>query len=107
MSELLRLTIPMFAWIVLFSAMYGLHGVGCAAHWSQVVIGGVSLFRLVLGAVYALALLGQAGLLVALHSSRLRSASVLVSDVSVILAVAALGAAAWSMFPVLVLSACM
>jgi hypothetical protein len=106
MIELLRVTIPMFAWIALFSAVYGLHGVTCAARWSQIDVGGASLFRLALTAAFLLALLAQSILLVALYASRLRSASPFIFDVSVILAVAALAATGWSLFPTLVLSAC-
>ena len=106
MTDVLRILISLLLWLVVFSAVYGLHGIGCAAGWENIDVHGVSLVRLVLVAAWALALLAHLALLKALLSPRFRSASHFISRVSIALAIAALAATGWTLFPVAFLSRC-
>ena len=45
MRELLRILLPLLVWLASFSAIYGLHGLGCALGWPEVAWLGLSLFR--------------------------------------------------------------
>jgi hypothetical protein len=107
MTDLLRIISAFLLWLALFSAVYGLHGVGCAASWTTTPVAGTSLFRLVLVGMALLAVFSQVAMLLALRAPQLRSPSPLVSHVSTALALAAVVAQAWSLFPVAVLSACL
>ena len=62
MTILLRLSAGLVAWTVAFAAIYGLHGIGCAAGWQARAMAGTDLQRLALfgawfGAVAATAAL--------------------------------------------------
>src|SRR5690606_2538278 len=35
MTDLLRISVPLTAWLVAFSAVYGLHGLVCSEHWAE------------------------------------------------------------------------
>lgn len=107
MTDVLRITIALFLWLAAFSGVYGLHGIACAYDWPAAPIGEASLFRLALVGAWGVALLAQLGLLLALRTARFGAASPFVSYVSVALAVAALVAGIWSLFPTAGLSACL
>lgn len=106
MTDVLRILIALLLWLVVFSIAYGLHGIGCAADWASVDEYGASVFRLVLVAVWGLAILAHLALLKAMLSPRFGSSSCFVSRVSIALAIAALAATAWTLFPVAFLSRC-
>lgn len=107
MNDIVRIVGAFLLWIALFSFVYGLQGIGCAAGWPSTKIAGMSLYRLVLVAAAALAILAQLFALMALQHARLRSASPFVFQVSMALALSALAAQIWSLFPVAVVSACL
>lgn len=107
MSDLARIVSGFLLWLALFSAIYGLHGLGCMQSWSATALAGTSLFRVALVTAAAVAVLMQIGVLWALQTAPLRSASPFVQSVSTWLALAAVVAQAWALFPVIVLSACL
>lgn len=63
MRDLLRILAPLLLWLASFSAIYGLHGVGCAQGWAQISLGPLTLFRSILIAAWLLAVLAQFALL--------------------------------------------
>ncbi|MGJ0622322.1 MAG: hypothetical protein ACR65Z_16690 [Methylocystis sp.] len=106
MKDVVRIVIAMLVWLALFSALYGLEGVGCAAGWHQIPVNGATLFRAAMTIAFFVALFILVAVLVALRSPRFRSASPFVAHISAILAVAALIAGGWTLFPALALSSC-
>ncbi len=106
MSDLIRIVLAFLVWLAAFSAVYGLHGVGCAAGWSHLDVAGTSVFRMVLVAAALVAVLIQSAVLLVLNRPQLRSRSPFVAEVSTRLATAALIAQVWSLLPALALSAC-
>jgi hypothetical protein len=100
MIEILRLSLPLTAWIAGFSAIYGLQGLTCSRHWPA----GVEA-RPLLIAAWAIAILLQGLILLAIL--RAPSTSRLVQGVATALAVTALIAAVWTMMPVLAGSGCL
>lgn len=56
MTVLLRLSAGLTGWAAAFCLIYALHGLGCAAGWETVRIGGTSVQRLMLLAAWAIAL---------------------------------------------------
>ena len=102
MKDVVRIVIAMLVWLAVFSALYGLEGVGCAAGWHRIPVNGATLFQAAMTIAFFVALL----ILVALRLPRFRSASPFVAHISIILAVAALVAGAWTLFPALALSHC-
>lgn len=59
MRELFRILLPLLLWLASFSAIYGLHGIGCAFDWTDVTLPALSLFRWALLAAWAGAILLQ------------------------------------------------
>ncbi len=106
MKDVVRIVIAMLVWLALFSALYGLEGVGCAVGWQHVQVTGATLFQAAMTLAFFVALLILVAVLVALRSPRFRSASPFVAQISVILAVAALVAGVWTLFQALALSHC-
>ncbi|MGJ0454024.1 MAG: hypothetical protein ACR65T_12480 [Methylocystis sp.] len=106
MKDVVRIVIAMLVWLALFSALYGLEGVGCAAGWQHIPVNGATLFQAAMTLAFFVALFILVAVLVALRSPRFRSASPFVAHISIILAVAALVAGAWTLFPALALSRC-
>jgi hypothetical protein len=106
MKDVVRIVIAMLVWLAVFSALYGLEGVGCAAGWHHIKLTGATLFQAAMTIAFLVALLILVAVLVALRSPRFRSASPFVAHISIILAVAALVAGAWTLFPALALSHC-
>ena len=107
MRDILRIVIAMLVWLALFSALYGLEGVGCASGWPQIGVNGASLFHAVMTMAFFVALLTLVVFPFALRSRLFRSASPFVGQISLILAIAALVAGAWTLFPAVAISGCL
>lgn len=108
MSDVLRILVAPLAWLASFSAIYGLHGLGCALRWPEVEISALSLslFRAVLLGALLTALLLQLGLLQALRSRRFGAGSSFVRRTSVATGWTGLAATLWTLHPVAVTSSC-
>ena len=99
MIEILRLSLPITVWLTGFSAVYALQGLSCSRHWPADLDA-----RPILLAAWAVAIVLQlVALLVVLSAP---SPSRFVQTAAVTLAATALGAAVWTLMPVLVASIC-
>ena len=105
MTDILRISVPLTAWLAAFSAVYGLHGLVCSERWIQAGLT-LPMGRIALVAAWMGAILIQVALLLALRSPRFASRSGFVRGVSLSLAIAALVAAIWTLLPVAVTTAC-
>ncbi|WP_096788107.1 hypothetical protein [Rhodobacter sp. CZR27] len=105
MSDIARIFAPLLVWLALFSAIYGLHGLGCGLDWPAIDVGGWSLQRIVLVSGWASAMVLQALVLGALVRAP-RSLSPLVRQVSLVLGATGMAAVIWTLFPVAVASTC-
>ncbi|MGR3711231.1 MAG: hypothetical protein ACU0A9_17510 [Alterinioella nitratireducens] len=106
MRDVIRILLPLLLWLASFSAIYGLHGIGCAFGWPGVEVGPVSLFRGALLAAWLVALLAQIGVLVALRSERFGSSVPFSRWTSLALGWVGLVATIWTLHPVAVISTC-
>jgi len=106
MRDLLRLLLPLLLWLASFSAIYGLHGLGCALRWPEVALPLMSLFRWLLLIFWLAALLAQLGLFIGLRSERFGSASGFVRRTSLALSGVAVLATLWTLHPLALLRAC-
>ncbi len=106
MTDLVRILVAPLAWLAAFSAVYGLHGLGCALGWAEIELMTLSLIRVAVLAAWAGAILLQLGLLLALSSERFGSTSPFVRRTSVGLGWVGLVAALWTLHPVAVTSTC-
>lgn len=104
MKSLLRILIAPLIWLAAFSAIYGLQGLGCAADWDEVRVLGLGLNRVLLGLAWVIAVILQAGILIALE--RRPDGSIFIQNTSRLTAGTALVATLWSLFPVAVISSC-
>lgn len=104
MKDVFRIALPLTLWLVSFSAVYALHGTICAGSWAW--LADPDRGRLVLLAAWAMAIVLQIGVLLALWHPRLGGPPGLVRWVAITLGVAALVAVVWTLFPVAVLSLC-
>jgi hypothetical protein len=100
MSDILRLSVPLTAWLVGFSAVYALQAFTCSRHWPEELAA-----RPALVAAWLLAVAAQAGLIWLLL--RAPSPSPFVRSLSLALAALALAATALTLAPVAVVSRCM
>lgn len=100
MIDILRLSLPITVWLTGFSAVYALQGLSCSRHWPADLDA-----RQVLLAAYAVAIVLQLiALLAVLHApSKVR----FVQRTATVLAATALGAAVWTLMPVLATSVCL
>jgi hypothetical protein len=105
MSDVVRLFSPFLLWLALFSGVYALHGLGCGLGWPGVPLGEWSLHRVALVAGWVAAITVQIGLL-ALLVGPFRSPRPFAHGVSVGLAVSAVIAVGWTLFPVIFASSC-
>jgi hypothetical protein len=105
LTEVVRIFAPLLIWLALFSGVYGLHGIGCGLGWPAVGLGAITLHRAALTLAWIAALLAQAALLVALRGPFL-SRRPFVKRLSATLAVGALVATGWTLFPVAFASSC-
>lgn len=106
MIDVLRIMIGPLAWLASFSAVYGLHGIGCGFGWGEISVRSVSFFRLALVAAWLGAVAVQIVVLSGLHSRRFASSSEFVRGVSKATGWVGLVATLWSLFPVAVISSC-
>ena len=106
MTDVLRILLAPLVWLAAFSGVYGLQGIGCALGWTEVELLTVSLFRAMLIAAWALAILLQIGLLMVLQSERLGSPLLFVRRTSVALGWVGLVATLWTLHPVALTSTC-
>jgi hypothetical protein len=106
MTDLLRLSVPLTAWLVAFSAVYGLNGLVCSEVWADAGLG-LTAGRAVMVAVWVAAVALQLVLLFSLRSPRFASHSAFVRGVSLTLAVTALVATLWTLLPIVTTSACL
>lgn len=105
MSDLLRILVSPVMWLASFSAVYGLMGLVCAP---RAPFGGTDWpwGRVLLVAGFALAVLLQIALLVALRSRRFGAPPGFVRHVSLTSGWVGLGATVWTLMPVLATTAC-
>jgi len=61
MAALTRACGGLLIWAVVFSLMYGAHGLGCERGWVGVPVAGTSLHLIVLGALWIAGLIALAG----------------------------------------------
>ncbi|MFN6982184.1 MAG: hypothetical protein ACK4NU_09695 [Brevundimonas sp.] len=107
MKDILRILVAPLVWLASFSAVYGLHGLICGHGIKGSVFGLISVPRLLMGVAYALAVLLQMGLVLALHSERFGSPSPFVRFVSRATGWVGLVAAVWTLLPTLVTTYCL
>jgi hypothetical protein len=96
MTDVLRLFGPLVLWLASFSAVYGVQGLSCAQGWSNapVVI------------AWGIAIVLQAALLALLYSARFGMRDGPGRWASLVLGVIGLIAVIWTLFPSVVLRAC-
>ena len=106
MRDLLRILLPLLLWLAAFSAIYGLHGIGCAQRWPEVALPAASLFRWALVTAWLAAILAQLVVLAALGSRRFGAPSPFARWTSLATAWAGLVATLWTLHPVALLADC-
>ena len=106
MTDILRISVPLTAWLAAFSAVYGLQGLVCSERWADVGLG-LAAGRAAMTVAWAAAVALQLALLLALRSPRFASGSAFVRRVSLALAISALVATVWTLIPVVTTSACL
>ena len=105
MSEVARIFTPLLVWLALFSGVYGLHGLGCGLGWGGVDAGPTSLHRAALLSASSAAVVLQGLVLLALTRTW-RSGHPFGRRVTFRLALTALFATVWTLFPVAFASSC-
>lgn len=95
MNDLLKLFLVPLSWLAAFSAIYGLHGLGCASGWELPLLRGVLIAAWILGGALLL------GLAVGLGPQQpfLRRLHLLVSGAAILGFIG-------SLFPLFVISPC-
>lgn len=107
MTDILRLFGPLVLWLASFSAVYGLHGIVCAAGLADGPgAEGMTTGRALLMAAWGFAVAAQVLALWVVGSARFGAAPGFARWTSLTLAVTALAAAVWTLFPVAVMSVC-
>ncbi|HBB85045.1 MAG TPA: hypothetical protein DC031_17690 [Sulfitobacter sp.] len=106
MRDILRLLLPPLVWLASFSAIYGLHGIGCALRWPEISYQEVSLFRFALLSAWFAAIFMQVALLFALHRDRFKAGSAFMQWTSLATGWVGLVAVLWTLYPVAVITAC-
>ena len=106
MNDILRLSVPLTAWLASFSAVYGLQGLVCSDRWGEAALG-VSEGRIALILAWLVGIAVQVALLLALRSPRFASRSDFVRWTSQALAMLALAATVWTLLPAVTLSLCL
>ncbi|UOA33615.1 hypothetical protein DSM110093_03450 (plasmid) [Sulfitobacter sp. DSM 110093] len=106
MKDILRLLLPLLAWLASFSAIYGLHGIGCGLCWPEISYQDVSLVRFALLSAWFAAIFMQVALLFALHMDRFKAVSVFMQWTSIATGWVGLVAVFWTLYPVAVIAAC-
>ena len=106
MTHILRISVPLTVWLAAFSAIYGLQGLVCSPRWTEAGLD-LAAGRTALVTAAALGVVVQAVLLLAMRHSGLTARPAFVSRLSLVLAVVALVASAWTFVPVVATSACL
>ena len=106
MRDLLRILLPLLVWLASFSAIYGLHGLGCALGWAKVAWLGLSLFRWALLIAWFAAIVLQLLLVCVVRRQHCKRTSRFYHQLNLVSAWSALIATAWTLFPVTVSSNC-
>lgn len=106
MTDILRLSLPLTVWIAAFSAIYGVEGVVCSAHWSDAGLD-LAQGRAVLIAAWILAIAAQIGLIFWLRRPGFAAGNPWLQRVSLILAMVALVATLWSLLPAATATLCL
>ncbi|WP_046862687.1 hypothetical protein [Microvirga massiliensis] len=106
MTDILRISVPLTAWLAAFSAVYGLQGLVCSDRWAEAGLD-LAAGRIAMTAAWAAAVALQSAFLLALRSPRFASRSAFVRGVSLTLAITALVATLWTLLPVVTTSACL
>ena len=106
MKELLRVLLPLLVWLASFSAIYGLHGLGCASGWTEVALPVMSLFRWVLFLAWTATIFFQLLLLLALRTQRFGTTSSFIRRLSITNSWTALIATFWTLHPIAISSTC-
>ncbi|MBS3651840.1 hypothetical protein KEU06_24835 [Pseudaminobacter sp. 19-2017] len=106
MTDILRISVPLTAWLAAFSAVYGLQGLVCSQRWADAGLD-LTAGRIAMMVAWAAAVALQLVFLLALRSPRFVSRSAFVRWVSLMLAISALVATLWTLLPVVTTSACL
>lgn len=106
MIDILRISVPLTAWLAAFSALYGLQGLVCSERWTEAGLD-LAMGRAAMTAVWAVAVTLQLAFLLALRSPHFLARSAFVRALSLMLATAALVATLWTLLPVVTTSACL
>ncbi|MEI4263716.1 hypothetical protein [Roseovarius sp. D0-M9] len=96
MSEVIRLFGPLVLWLASFSAVYGVHGIACAQGWTHTPVVAAAGVALALQVAFLLVLTSQAS---GMQRGVSRWASITLAIIGII-------AVIWTLFPVVVLTAC-
>jgi len=104
MIALLRMTAGLIVWAIAFYALYGLHGVGCAAGWASArTIGGLSVHHATMLAAWLACIAAASGVCVALR----RHGDGMIDRTSWTLAVVGLLATIVTGLPIVFVPACL
>lgn len=106
MKELVRILLPLLVWLASFSAIYGLHGLGCAFGWTEIALSGLSLFRWTLLGAWLAAILVQLLLLLAVRKRLSGSTLDFYRVGNLATAWSGVTATGWTLFPLAVSSTC-
>lgn len=107
--DLIWLVAGFTLWAAGFSALYGIHAVGCRAGWEEAMLGALPANRIVLIVIYAVHIALGAALYVPLARIAARwegPAADTVRRAAIILTLAAVVATVWTGAPVLFLEPC-
>lgn len=106
MRDILRLSLPLTVWLVCFSGVYALHALVCS---DRLATGGASVPDLghsVLLFGWAVSIVVQVGLLVALSGSRFGGPKGFMRSITLALAAIGLMATLWTLGPVALIRPC-
>lgn len=106
MNDILRISVPLTAWIAAFSLVYGLQGIVCSDHWGAAGLD-LAAARAALVAAFLVSIAVQLALLLVLQMPRFASPSRWMRWLSVALAIVALVSTVWTLLPVVMTSVCM
>jgi len=106
MTDILRISGPLTAWLAAFSAIYGLQGLVCSPRWAEAGLD-LAAGRTALVLAAALGVAVQVVLLLALRRSGPPARLDFARRLSHALAVVALVASVWTSIPVVATSACL
>jgi hypothetical protein len=106
MSDILRISLPLTAWLVAFSAVYGLQGLVCSPRWAEIGFD-LQMGRWALALAAGLSVALQVALLMILRRPGFAAQSRFVQGLSLSLALVALVATLWTLLPTVTTSLCL